>query len=243
MTGPRACKDVEKLLERYLDGELGSRDSGLVLEELAQCDKCRQQFESLQKMRALIREVYVEEVKSADLDGLLPGVLRQIEQQKKGLWSRVLTWLERYQLGMASPVAPVGVAVTIAVAVVAATLIYVSHTGPVGFEVDVGGSSDRHLEVAEKADGATRPVHTKTGQDSSPEARKVVADGAAADVTPRRPQHDEKPFRKNECYITYYKVDSGIVIVDVDPDGDAPTVVWHFSDENNPAGTEEDNRI
>jgi phage terminase large subunit-like protein len=36
---------------------------------------------------------------------------------------------------------------------------------------------------------------------------------------------------KNEAMITYYNAESGIVIVDVDPDGEAPAVVWHFPDE------------
>jgi len=231
------CRSVGKLLEPFLDGELTTRQEELVKEEIARCEECRHEYERLQKMRVLIREVYVEEARIADLDGIWPGVQEKIRQQPTTLWSSVRNWLDKYRLGLASPVAPLGVAATIGVAVIAATLIYVSNNAPSSLPVVPGGKSTVARTDGEKRDG----VQPDRGQKVARIHGRADGKGAAGTESKRRPRHGEKPFKKNECFITYYKVTSGTVLVDVDPDGDSPTVVWHFPDVQ-PTG-EENNRI
>lgn len=217
------CAKVDGLLEKLLDGELAVRDEHWVKEELANCADCRKKLESLQKLRALVREVYIEEARSADLDGLYAGVMHKVASRHPTFSQRVADWLDRYRLRLASPLVPIGVVATVGVAVLAAVLIYVSSAPP----SRTGPSEvNRNVPVAEN-----QGVPEKSADKPLELAH-----------TPRRPRHDEKPFKKNECYITYYNVDAGTVIIDVDPEGDDPAVVWHFAEE---PGTlvEEDNRI
>ncbi len=228
MNETKNCQQTGERLEKFLDGELTPQQEQLVKEELANCGTCRVKYEQVSRLRALVREVYVEEVRRADLEDLLPGVLRSIKNRPPSLKARFADWLERYRIGLASPVAPIGVAATVAVAIIAATLIYATNSSP---------------------DGSTRSIAPTVAESSSPSgpADAVVNPGVVSDLakavakTPRRPRHEERPFRKNETYITYYNAKSGTVVVDADPDGEDPTVVWHFDDEG---GTvQEENKI
>lgn len=224
------CDKVDTLLEKLLDGELAARDEQWVKEELANCEACRHKLESLQKMRALLREVYVTEAKSANLDSLYSGVMKKIAASKPTISQRVADWLDRYRLRIASPVAPLGVAATVVVAILAGVLIYAASNQR------QSGPSDKKVQapVAENLPGPG---------DKQPALADKVEKGPAELVhKPRRPRHDERPYKKNECYITYYNVDAGTVIIEIDPEGDEPAVVWHFSEEMmDPTG--EDNRI
>jgi len=235
MTNRVECRGVKEMLERFLDGELSPQEHDRVRDELAHCQECRQQLDRLQKLRALIREVYLEEVRRVNLDAVLPGVMERIRVEKPGWWQRVLAWLERYQLGLVSPAAPLGVAAALAAAVIAGTLIYATSGNPEGPDVGRVRVDVAVEETARPQDGQMGPALARSGGE---------ADAAAAqDVSAnRRSAHDEKPFKRNECYVTYYQVDSGTVIVDVDPEGEAPAVVWHFEGEASPEPGE-DNRI
>ncbi len=233
----KTCEEVRNSLEKLLDGELSVQEHEVVKRELSDCPSCRQEFERLQKMRALVREVFLEDARNADLEELLPGVMAKIQAEPDSLLKRFSDWLDKYRLGLASPLAPVGVAATVAVAVIAGTLIYVSS----GEATKDGNALQPDRTVAEKSvapaadEGAPSALASKA-------PGEVLADDGEHGLTGRRPRHDEKPFKKNECFVTYYNVESGTVVIDVDPEGDEPAVVWHFSDDlESPAV--EDNRI
>jgi anti-sigma factor RsiW len=234
MSNKTDCRGVKEMLERFLDGELSPQEHDRIRDELARCEECRQQLDRLQKLRALIREVYVEEVRRVNLDAVLPGVMERIRQEKPGWRQSILSWLERYQIGLVSPAAPLGVAAALAAAVIAGTLIYATSGTPEGPEV---GKTPVQIAADEPAPPAEEEGGTMLA--GAEGAADVLAPDAAAN---RRSAHEEKPFKRNECYVTYYQVDSGTVIVDVDPDGDAPAVVWHFEGEESPEPGE-DNRI
>lgn len=239
----KECERVSALLEQFMDGELTAQEQDLVKEELAGCQQCRARFDRLQKLRALVREVYVDEVRTADLSELLPGVMERIKGEKVTVWNRLANWVDKYRLGLASPVAPLGVAATLVVVVMAATLVYVSSNTPHMASPSTGaGSQGMAAEEAAPTTGETVELARKEEQPKVSGGVLGEGPGQLAAAGNRRPRHEEKPFRKNECHVTYYNVDNGIVIVDVDPDGDAPTVVWHFPEEGAPSG-EEDNRI
>lgn len=233
----KQCEEVRNSLEKLLDGELSAQDHEVVKRELTECSSCRQEFERLQKMRALVREVFLEDARTADLDGLLPGVMSKIHAQPDSLLKRFSDWVDKYRLGLASPLAPIGVAATVAVAVIAGTLIYVSS----GESTKDGSALQPDRTVAEK--GLTSaPEAGASGALAVKAPGEVRTDEGDAGFASRRPRHDEKPFKKNECFVTYYNVESGTVVIDVDPEGDEPAVVWHFSDDvDSPAV--EDNRI
>jgi anti-sigma factor RsiW len=234
----KTCQKVSQMLDQFLDGELSPADQEWVEERIESCQDCKAELSRLRKLRALVHEVYFEEARRVDLDALLPGVMARVKAEKVTLWQKVLTLLDRYRLGLASPMVPVGVAATVAVAVIAFTLVYVSS----------GGGS-----IGVPGQGTTVAVDSPAGAGSreapvvaqAPERAAAMDDSAvlaSSDVvTPRRPAHAEKPFKRNEFYITYYNVDSGTVVIDVDPDGDEPAVVWHFDDDG--GGNLEDNRI
>lgn len=232
MSEKKNCQPTGRLLEKFLDGELSPQQEQTVKAELAECESCRVEYERISKLRALVREVYVEEARRADLGDILPGVMRRIRSRPLSLKVRITDWLERYQLGLASPVAPIGVAATVAVAIIAATLIYATNATPEGSRRSVAPTLAASDSPATPGDVVAAPQ--TEGADESALAEAAVR-------TPRRPRHEERPFRKNESYITYYNAKSGTVIVDIDPDGEEPTVVWHFRDEN--GAVQEDNKI
>ncbi len=229
MSETRICESIKMQLERYLDGELTPREHEEIKQKLSDCQDYREELERLSKLRVLVREVYLEQARTADLDEILPGVMKKIAEQPEGLWVRIKDWVEKYRLELASPLAPIGVAATLVVAVVAGVLIAMS--SPNG---DDGAGGKGGSQVAQE-----EAVQTETGEGSKVDETVL----AAHKDLPRRPAHEERPFHKNEAYIVDYQVDSGIVVIDVDPEGDAPAVVWHFPEDSGDGSDEEDNRI
>jgi negative regulator of sigma E activity len=157
-------------------------------------------------------------------------VIQRIKSRPPSLKARFADWFERYRIGLASPVAPIGVAATVAVAIIAATLIYATNSAPEGTQQRVAPTLAESSTTA-PADVATPP--------SANDGEAALAKSAVR--TPRRPRHEERPFKKNESFITYYNAKSGTVVVDADPDGEDPTVVWHFADEG--GAVQEENKI
>jgi len=227
MAGMTECKRIEALLGPYFDGELAERERRQVEDELARCASCRAQLDQLHKLREALRGRYLEEAMRANLDGLLPAVMGKVREHRHTVWDRISDWLDEVKLGLASPAVPLGAAGALALAVVTATLIYSMQSGsepqPRAGAVAVAPAEDGHAVAL-----------------AGPGEADVTLAGGDEDVR-RRPRHDEAPLGRNQCYITYYQVDSGIVIVDVDPDGETPTVVWHFADDAEQI--EEGNRI
>jgi anti-sigma factor RsiW len=210
MSRNRTEEHRAELLDRFLDGDLTSEERDEVKVWIDKDPGLRVMYQQRQKMRALIREVYEQEMRSADLSGILPAVHQRIAAEPRGFWYPLVRWLDGYRIGLASRWAPVAVGATVVVAAVAGVLVAVSSkSGPAGSAFPVA-------------------VHeTKVGGPEGSEAG--TADEAVrlgADL--RRPPHGERGFRVNEAYIEHYSADSGIVVIDVDPDGDLPTVVWHL---------------
>ena len=235
----RRCMETEGLLHRLVDGELGAREEDLVRQELGTCEACRKQFESLQKLRALVREVYTEESNSVDLDAVLPQVMQRIQKQPVTLGSRISDWLDKYRLGLASPLVPMGVGATAVAGIIALGVIYLSTADDAanGTAVKTTGMA----WTAPATESGTQ-VALNEGEPEQDATGSWVA-GAEGDRERRRPPHDEKGFGKNKCYVEGYNVETGVVLIDMDTEGDQPTVVWHYSDEDEEPSVEEDNRI
>lgn len=225
------CTQARQLLEPFMDGELPAHEQDLVKAELASCSACRAEFERLTKMRALVREVYLEEIRTADLDDVLFHVMQRVDREPKGLVHQFGSWFERYRLGLASPVAALGVAATAAVILMTATLVYVSgHTensGPVPSIVATSDSADSLVD--------------DVGIDAELSAQALPTEVAAVGVSALAPL--PKSQRPNESFVTYYTAENGTVVIDSDPEGEAPTVLWHFQEDNSEAGPQEDGQI
>ena len=78
------CTRVRPLLEPFLDGELPTSQQDEVKAELNRCQDCRVEFDRLSRLRLLVREVYVQEIQSADLDDLLPSLMARVEKEPCG---------------------------------------------------------------------------------------------------------------------------------------------------------------
>jgi hypothetical protein len=232
MVARKECKDVGPLLERFLDGELPQPEAAAVRDELAACEDCRKAYDRLQKLRALVREVYLDHVRQADLGPVLPGVMQKIAQADRTPWAALSDWLDRYRLSLASPAAPLGIAATVAVVVIALTLVYVSSSGPALSPVQAPG---RAQDVAAAAPGTSldgAPGETLPAAPGSMAGRENLAGPSLGPAVP-------PAARKNECYVTFYQAQSGTVLVDSDPTGETPMVLWHLSEDDEPENNAE----
>jgi len=52
------CKDIEKLISEYIDGELEKPINDLIKEHIKICEKCLSLFESLEKTIFLSKKIY-----------------------------------------------------------------------------------------------------------------------------------------------------------------------------------------
>ncbi len=227
------CSQARLLLEPFIDGELPAHEQELVKAELAHCGTCRAEYERLTKLRALIREVYLEEVRTADLDDVLLGVLQKVDREPVGLMHRFRAWLESYRLGLASPAAALGVAAAAAVVLMTATLIYVSgNTGSSGSVAPSMMATSQEADVQEGDLQSETPAETSTSVAEAGTLKAVPSIGPLP-----------KAQRPNESFVTYYTAENGTVVIDSDPEGEAPTVLWHLQDDDGEAAPQEDGQI
>jgi len=215
----RECKQIEKLISAYVDGELSPDQKARVEAELKQCEGCRAEYDSLLRMRAMVWEVFQQDLRGAGERSVWDQVEARIDSLeaaggRSGVAAAVRGWLERLRLGLTSPVAPAGVAAAVVTVVIAVTLMLV--IGP--------GRDDR----------ATAPAHldqVALPDEAPPRALQAAPEPVLADADRRRAAEPERAFHRNELYVDSTDVDQGIVIVDVDPEADIPAIVWHLQEE------------
>ncbi len=210
---------IEKMISAYIDGELSPDQKALIEAELAQSEDCRAKYEQILRMRALVWEVFQQDLRAAGDRSVWDGVAARIEaieaEKARGGWTAgVRSWLERLQLGLTSPVAPAGVAAAVVTVVIAVTLMLV--LGPERTETP---SAPAHLDQI-----AMPEAPPPEGPESAPSETEFATDN-------RRAAEPERAFRRNELYVDSTDVDQGIVIVDVDPEADTPAIVWHLQEE------------
>ncbi|MFH1531597.1 MAG: zf-HC2 domain-containing protein [Pseudomonadota bacterium] len=213
----RECKQIAKMISAYVDGELSPDLKARVEAELKQCDGCRAEYERTLRMRAMVWEVFQQDLRAAGDRSVWEGVEARIERLEAadadGWAAGIRAWLERLRLGLTSPAAPAGVAAALVTVVIAVTLMFV--LGP------------------DRSDTPSAPAHLD--QVALPEIPDPeTPQPGSAELTAaenRRPAEPERPFHRNELYVDSTDVDQGIVIVDVDPEADMPAIVWHLEEE------------
>ena len=207
------CKQFRKLISAYVDGELSPDQKARVETELTACDDCRAEYERLFRMRALVWEVFQQDLRAAGERSVWEGVEARIAdidaaRAEGGSWvAGIRGWLERLRLGLTSPLAPAGVAAAVATVAIAAVLMVLAN--PDRSEAPSAPPTSAHLD-------------------------QVALPGEAAQVATSGPRRDAEPehaFRRNELYVDSTDVDQGIVIVDVDHEADTPAIVWHIQEE------------
>jgi anti-sigma factor RsiW len=217
----RECKQIEKMISAYVDGELSPDQKARVETELTRCEGCRAEYESVLRMRALVWEVFQQDLRAAGDRSVWDGVAARLDRLEadaaEGGWAAgVRAWFERLRMGLTSPAAPAGVAAAVATVIIAVTLMLV--LGP------------------DRGDDPASPAHLEQvamPESSQPAAPQPAAEAAelAATGHPRRPAEPERAFHRNELYVDSTDVDQGIVVVDVDPEADTPAIVWHLQEE------------
>jgi anti-sigma factor RsiW len=215
----RECKQIEKMISAYVDGELSPDQKARVEAELTRCDDCRAEYENVLRMRALVWEVFQQDLRAADdrsiWDDVEARIERLEEEESKGLAAALSAWLERLRLGLTSPIAPAGVAVTLATVIIAVTLMFV--LGP-----DRDDTSSDPARVEQVA------IH----EISPPELSLPTIEASTVAVDDhRRAAEPERAFHRNELYVDSTNVDQGIIVVDIDPEADMPGIVWHIEEE------------
>lgn len=215
----RECKQIEKMISAYVDGELSLDQKARVEAELTSCEGCRAEYESVLKMRALVWEVFQQDLRAAGDRSVWDGVEARLDRMEAdaaeaGWAAGIRAWLERLRLGLTSPAAPAGVAAAVVTVVIAVTLMLV--LGPDRSETP--GAPARLDQVA-------------MPEAPQPEAPQPAPEAATLAAGNRRPAEPERAFHRNELYVDSTDVDQGIVIVDVDPEADSPAIVWHLQEE------------
>jgi len=215
----RECKQIEKLISAYVDGELSPDQKARVEAELKRCDDCRTEYHKVLRMRALVWEVFQQDLRAAGERSVWDRVESRIDEleatgDRRGPAAAVRGWLDRLRLGLTSPVAPAGAAAAVVTAVIAIALMLV-----LGPDRSDEPSAPAHLDQVALPDEPPAP------------GQRQAAGPAPAGASHRRPAEPERAFHRNELYVDSTDVDQGIVIVDMDPEADTPAIVWHFQEE------------
>lgn len=214
---------IRKLISAYVDGELSPDQKARVETELTACDECRAEYERLLRMRALVWEVFQQDLRGAGERSVWEGVEARIAdidaaRAGGGSWAAgIRGWLERLRLGLTprSPLAPAGVAAAVVTVAIAAVLMVLANP-------DRTDTAPAPAHLDQVALPGEIPALTP---DQAPEDRDLAATGRRRDAEP------ERAFHRNELYVDSTDVDQGIVIVDVDPEADTPAIVWHLQEE------------
>ena len=116
----------------------------------------------------------------------------------------------------------------------AGTLIYVSSQGE-------SGRADIPAMVAQHSSAEADVVEADVTAEVPPESPMVASTIPVMAIPAVAPV--PRLLRPNESFVTYYTAETGTVVVDTDPDGEAPTVLWHFQDEDQEPMAQEDGQI
>ena len=74
------CEEIQKLMMGYLDGELSAEQKRLVEKHLAECRKCRGEFDSFTQLEEVTGRVKLADLKEDIWAGYWKGVYRRIER-------------------------------------------------------------------------------------------------------------------------------------------------------------------
>ena len=74
------CEEIQKLMMAYLDGEISEEERNLVEKHLAECRKCKAEFDSFTQLKEVTDKVKLADLKEDIWSGYWKGVYRRIER-------------------------------------------------------------------------------------------------------------------------------------------------------------------
>ncbi len=74
------CEDIQKLMMAYLDEEISENEKDLVEKHLAECEKCRAEFDSFTQLKEVTDKVKLADLKEDIWAGYWKGVYKRIER-------------------------------------------------------------------------------------------------------------------------------------------------------------------
>jgi anti-sigma factor RsiW len=87
ITSPRAhgmtCRDIEKLLDLFLDGELEARNMRAVALHVTRCEPCERLLQHLERVQDLVVESINEAVADVDFSRLWPGIAARADAAQR----------------------------------------------------------------------------------------------------------------------------------------------------------------
>ena len=90
-----SCSSVSKLIEKYFDQEITSKERFFVEGHLQNCPACREALSSMEELRTLIKVPVEEAVRNEDFPWLWQKIERKIRSQEKLTWWQFLrSWLD-----------------------------------------------------------------------------------------------------------------------------------------------------
>jgi anti-sigma factor RsiW len=85
------CREAEKLLDLFLDGELEARPMRTVALHVTRCASCEALLQRQERLQDAIAETYAEAVAEVDFTTFWPGVAARMTDRRRP----VRTWLSR----------------------------------------------------------------------------------------------------------------------------------------------------
>jgi anti-sigma factor RsiW len=90
-----SCSSVSKLLEKYFDQEITSKESFFVEGHLQNCPACQEALRSMEELRTLMKVPVEEAVQKEDFPWLWQKIERKIRSQEELTWWQLLrSWLD-----------------------------------------------------------------------------------------------------------------------------------------------------
>ncbi len=215
----KQCSEIREQLHAFADGELEPKAARELERDIEGCPDCKAELTELRAVMALAHEAVNAPAADVDLAGFYDGVMARIaaedaaeakapaaRDEAPGLMQRLSAWLGEL-VRFERPMAAAGVAFAMALAVGA---LWYAQQGANGGEP--GGVTGPQLVDAEKGQPKGGPMGERRGM----ETENSVAG-------------------RNQAFVESFEVAEGRVVIDVDEDGEQPTVVWHLTEEGEPA--------
>jgi anti-sigma factor RsiW len=86
------CRECQKLLQAYLDGDLDGAPFAEVEHHLERCPDCRSELDRLVKMRDLLRELKEVEVPAGEREAFIEALMARIEAERARGYRRPTNW-------------------------------------------------------------------------------------------------------------------------------------------------------
>jgi anti-sigma factor RsiW len=116
------CREAEKLLDLFLDGELEARPMRTVALHVTRCPTCEHVLQQRERLQDLVSEVFTDAMAEVDFSTLWPSVALRMDDVRPRWFRRARAVAERVRELGHSPTFTVATAA--AVAVLAAVLVW-----------------------------------------------------------------------------------------------------------------------